>query len=487
MRDGHLPALARLAEHGLWARTGGPELLCEHGMWVGIFSGVSRAKHGFNFFRQLRPGTYELEMVSGADLGVDPLWADLPDSRRVLVIDAPDTPPVPGVEGGQLAEWATHSHYPPIPLRADPPELLQAAERHFGPREPIGEEIGATTERDHEIVERLVARTEKKGRLVRGLMEEAQVDLVVAVFAEAHTGSHQGWEYRRDAKGDGPRDPARLGDGILRLYQAIDREIGATVEAAGPEATVFVVGSVGLKSQYPTEELAEAVLRDLGYQASPPPTDGGGPGLMGVLRALLPEAVRNALSQMLPRDKQEQFVSDKFKAGTDWGRTRAFALPGYYSTAVRLNLAGREPEGTVAAEAADDLMDAIERDFLALTDVATGEPVVDRVVRFRAPDVHGPDAHLALPDLFVLWRPHDRPIEAVRLGDRVIRQSRHAFDRGSDHSTSGFVLAAGPSVPRLGNVGEVSPLAVAPSVRRALGTPVPDRMETPPLDAFTTP
>ncbi len=64
-------------------------------------------------------------------------------------------------------------------------------------------------------------------------------------------------------------------------------------------------------------------------------------------------------------------------------------------------------------------MNAVERDFLALTNTETGTPAVERVVRFRDADVHGPEAHAELPDLFVLWRAHDRPIEAVRHGTGV--------------------------------------------------------------------
>ena len=62
-RDGKLPTMARLMERGTWARTGGEELLFEHGVWSTMLSGVSTARHGFHFFWQPVPGTYGLELI----------------------------------------------------------------------------------------------------------------------------------------------------------------------------------------------------------------------------------------------------------------------------------------------------------------------------------------------------------------------------------------------------------------------------------------
>lgn len=482
MARGLLPNLATLAKRGCFARTTGPELLFEHGAWISLFSGVSRSEHGFHFFRQPVRASYHLELVSGAQLNVAPLWVSLPSSIRSLIIDAPDIPPLSGVSGRQLAEWATHSHYPPIPLRASSPSLLQQAARLTGAREVIAEEISASISRDREIVSKLVARVARKGALIRGLMASEPAELVVGVFAESHTGGHQAWEYRRDARGDGPRDDSVLATGLLEIYQAIDREVGQIIDTVPSSTTVMVVGSIGLRSQYPTEELAENVCRVLGYQHAPTATAAPSLSPLSWLRRLLPQSVRTLMSRALPLERRAQLESDKFVGATDWQRTRAYAMPGYYNSAIRLNLKGREPQGIVAPEDASALCDQIAKDFLALRHSTTNEPVVERVVRVRDDDVYGPDAHHALPDLLVIWREHEAPILSVRHGDVEIRQSPHAFHRGSDHSTEGFVIAGGGDIVARGEVSEVSPLAIAPSVLRVLGVDAPARMRTPPLD-----
>src|SRR3954470_4169840 len=89
--EGYLPTLASLMARGCWAETSSPELTVEHGAWVSILSGVSRAEHGFYYFRQLQPGSYDLSLVYGAELKAPPFWASWPNNNgRIVVADVPE-------------------------------------------------------------------------------------------------------------------------------------------------------------------------------------------------------------------------------------------------------------------------------------------------------------------------------------------------------------------------------------------------------------
>lgn len=488
--EGKLPAMARLMARGTWARTGGPELLFEHAIWSTLLSGVSAARHGFHFFWQPVPGTYGLELKRGRDLGVVPFWAHLAGTgRSVLVLDPPDTEPARGLPGMQVSEWATHSHYPPLVLAAEPSSAAAELRRAFGPREQIGERIGATTDEDRSIVERLVARAARKGACIRELIARGSYDLVVAVFSEAHTGGHQGWEYRRDAKGDGPRPEQGMADAVLRLYRAVDDEIGRIADALPPTATVVVTSSVGMLSQYPTEQLLERFCRELGYQAAPQLAAASDApqrrSISSVLRGLVPESARNFISRFLPFHVQERLLSEKFAAATDWSRTTAYAPPGYYTGCIRVNLRGREPNGIVSSGAEyDSVLTRLEEDLHALRDAETGAPVVERTVRTR--DAFGGDVHPALPDLVVFWREHDRPIRRVLHPRAELAQEPHPFHRGSHHTTEGMLVAAGAAVRAAGRVGEVTPLALAPTMLALLGVAPPADMAPPLRDWLAT-
>ena len=361
--------------------------------------------------------------------------------------------------------------------------------RAFGPREQIGEQIGASVADDRSIVDRLVARAARKGACVRELLAKDDYDLVVAVFAEAHTGGHQVWEYRRDAKGDGPRPDNGMGDGLLRLYRAVDDEIGRIVAALPPTATVFVISSVGLLSQYPVEELMESFCRQLGYQASPQPAMSDAPkrrSFTSALRGLVPERARNLVSRFLPFGVQARLLSEKFAASTDWSRTTAYAPPGYYTGCLRVNLRGREPMGTVApGEEYDALLARLEEDLHALRDAETGEPVIARTVRTR--EAFGGEVHPALPDLIVFWREHDRPLLRLKHPRTELTQTPHAFHRGSHHITEGLLVAAGGAVRRGGRAGDANPLALAPTLLALLDVPSPATMTAPPLSDWLAP
>ena len=127
--DGTLPTLGAIMERGCWGRTAGPEMFCEHGMWVSLMSGVSRSKHGYHYFRQLVPGTYDLAPARGRFLDVEPFWRRLDGNKRVAVIDVPDIAAPKPQSGIQLSEWATH--YPYFEASTFPAELLQRIERIF--------------------------------------------------------------------------------------------------------------------------------------------------------------------------------------------------------------------------------------------------------------------------------------------------------------------------------------------------------------------
>src|SRR5207248_10764123 len=80
--EGRLPNIGAIMARGCWGKTGGPELLFEHGVWHSIFTGVSRGQSGHYYFRQLVPGTYDLTLINGSVINRPPFWDVLKDSPR---------------------------------------------------------------------------------------------------------------------------------------------------------------------------------------------------------------------------------------------------------------------------------------------------------------------------------------------------------------------------------------------------------------------
>jgi predicted AlkP superfamily phosphohydrolase/phosphomutase len=85
-----------------------------------------------------------------------------------------------------------------------------------------------------------------------------------------------------------------------------------------------------------------------------------------------------------------------------WRAMRFFALPSFYDGRVRINLAGREAQGTVLPADYEAVCDEVESLLGACRDLHTGEPVVDHIQRCggRDPLTLGPSES----DLIIVWR-----------------------------------------------------------------------------------
>ena len=463
--EGAMPVAARILRRGVRARTTGPEYMTEHGLWMPLATGLSRARTGYYYFRQLVPGSYELRPTTAHDFEATPFWSELArEGRRGAVIDVPDAPLVEGLHGVQLLDFATHqprmtAHGP----SARPSSLLAEARRIYGKFEPTWEfEPGASAAGDRAARAALLERVARKGRLCKHLVSDGGFDLVCISFSEAHPAGHRFWRYRGD--------PGSGLDGALRdVYVAIDRAMGEILEAVGGEPDVVLLSTLGMASHYPTSDLADGFCHLLGYQVAAR-GEPGGSGQAGRLAAW--EVLRGAIAARLPERVKERRLSERFRAATDWGRTVAFAIPGLHAGFIRVNLAGREPAGTVDAGAGyRELVAEIEAELSRLVDPVAGGPAVRRV--YRTADLAGGAPPEHLPDLVVEWQntPHFQDQIVHPRGE--IRQAMPRYCPDSYHSLEGLFAAAGPSVARAGDLGAIDLLDVAPTCLGLLGVPPP--------------
>ena len=474
-REGYLPTLASIMKRGVSARTAGPDLITEHSVWVSLISGISVGQHGFYEYKRLRPGAYELETITGRDLGVRPFWSYAP-AKRVVAIDVPHYYPDPQTNGIHLAEWA--SHHPYFEPSASPEGIEDEIRHSFGGQIHIPEELNSRLRADRRIYDRALERIEKKGALCRHLLSQDRFDVAVVVFGDSHLASHQFWEYRPEHGGERKIDDRdELTHAVRDVFQRIDHEMGTLIDQLPADANICVVSSTGLLDHYPTTGLIDAFCRGLGYQASPSGSSRMTP--MSVVRRMVPHTWRYALSRWLPEQTQQRLINEKFQSGTDWSRTTAFSIPSFFTSFLRVNLKGREPRGIVEPGAEyEALLDRLEADLRQLTHLETGEPVVEDVVRTGA--VFGDASIAVLPDLFVVWRPHRAYMERVAYPKGELVAFPPEILRGSDHSRSGFMALAGPSV-QTGTIGDIPLLDLAPTFLALMGESAPREMTGKPL------
>ena len=125
-----------------------------------------------------------------------------------------------------------------------------------------------------------------------------------------------------------------------------------------------------------------------------------------------------------------------------WPRMPAFVLPSFSDLHVRINLAGRERAGIVAAADYTAACDEVERSLRACKDARTGRPLVAGVVRPRAEDPFEPDGFPA--DVVVSWAEDTDTLEHPEVG--VV--GPYPAWRSAGHSERAFALVAGGSAGR---------------------------------------
>jgi predicted AlkP superfamily phosphohydrolase/phosphomutase len=446
-RDGDLPVLASMLESGTAAGIYGPESLSVHGTWATLFTGLSLAEHGGYARRSLRPGTYELEPAPVGGEATTPFWAQLEQSQpEILVVDAPETRPIPGLTGRQLADWGIHNAKRPV---TEPPELMEQVRRLVGRSTQTNERQRGGRWRDRYVLTQILQRVERKGRLCRALLSERPARIVVVGFGDTHAAGHRYGKYETNG------DP--LADALGRVYKAIDSELGRLIDQFEVSPNVFVLADSGIRDGQPLGTLMDDLCRGLGYKTTTEPSQ------VRNLQARLGAA----LTPLLSIRSRTALREARFLSNTDWSNTSVFAIPSTYTGYLRVNLIGREPQGVVAPGAEyDAVLDRLTSDLELLEDAATGAPVVESIT--RTTDVFGANPPTKLPDLFVDFRPCKLPQQIVHPRAGLTR-SRGGDLRDNNHSRRGLVLAAGPSIAQQGQVGDLSPCEIEPLFRAVVG------------------
>jgi len=459
--DGTLPTLAALRSRGSHARLTGPETVSAHGVWTSIWSGVSLSRHGRYLSRPLRAGSYDLVRADDASDIAAPFWSGLTE-QRIAILDAPDASPVPGLRGPQLLGWG--SHHSPAVVRSEPKSLAAEVERRLGPR-IVSDETQGTRWRDRRVLDELLERVHRQGDVARHLLEGC--DGAVVGFGDTHAAGHRFWKYGPRAAR--PIRDVRLSRALQDVYVAVDEEIGKIIATLPADVHVAVLSNHGIREGYPTDELMQAFCHRLGYQAA----HRRGPIAAGR------DAVGAHWNRVAARLGRGSGHGRDGLAGTDWGRTTVFAIPGLYTGFLRVNLSGREPRGIVDPADYGTLLDRVEADLRQVVDVATGEPAVERIT--RTIDAFGGGIPQRLPDIFVEWRLGSSP--RARHPRATLQARRLGVPRANLHSRTGIAFVAGPAVHTRGDAGWLSPTDLVPLFRGLAGAGPTDPVQ-PAIRAF---
>ena len=434
VRAGRLPNLARLIERGQSAELTSTVVPISSAAWVGAVTGGTPGQTGvYDFFEPVRE-TYAVRLTSARSNAMPPLWRILGwHGLESIVFGVPLTWPPEEVNGvlvaGMLAPFdAEYAHPPGLAgeLRA----------RGFQP------DLGIWRDAKQLTPKRLSRQIEIKRDVLVEMLGERDWDLAMVVFKSLDVLGHRIYDGRMDTD-------------VARWYEVLDRTLGDLLAAAGPDANVIVLSDHGFRA-YGRQFFPHAWLVEQGYAARRP---AGRSGAGGRTPPTGPLATARA-------EERLQAVGE-----LDLSRTRALAgsAEGHFG-GLRLNLRGREPEGIVAPEEAEALLEDIAARLRAERVPGTASPLVTRV--WRPGELYPGPFSDRLPDLLFETDPSVavRPIPQTRW---FVEDAARTFP---DHAREGIWIAAGPSISGSRERGRHDVFDLAPTALHLLGLPVHEEM-----------
>jgi predicted AlkP superfamily phosphohydrolase/phosphomutase len=481
---GYLPNFKKLLNNSAWGVTQSPIGLYVGAIWPSFYTGVSPAKHGRYCYRQLQPNSYDVQRISPRDVKAEPFWNALSRSgKRVAVIDVPKTFPSELKDGLHIVDWGAHDP-DPAGFSVWPESMAPEIQKRFGSDSMHSCNAFRTTgEEFRGFRDALIERIEKKTQLDTYILEQGNWDCFLTVFSESHCAGHQCWHLhdKHHQKYDASLvDEA--GDPLKDVYQAIDTAIGKLIETAGSDTHIVVFASHGIGPQYDATFMLDDILRRLEGK-KPSQMKHKLAALVTPLWKLLPQRLRKLAGPLRKKARVNLGVDKVNPTPIQLARRKYFSIPNNDAYGgIRINLAGREPQGIIApGEEYDALCKSLSEDLMEFINATSGEPLVNRVLR-SADLYQGENAHL-LPDLLVEWN-RSAPVSEVYSPKTGAIHGEYKKCRTGDHKPEGLFFASGPSITP-GQINEpISVMDLAPTIASLTGVELTG-VEGKPITAVT--
>jgi len=262
------------------------------------------------------------------------------------------------------------------------------------------------------------------------------------------------------------------------VHASLDRALADVLESLGSDTTVLVALSHGMHTSGAGWQLLPDFLVRTGY--------GSGSTAAGRARSRLPAPVKSAARTLLRGRAREtlQRAAGSLPDPLGSSETRAVALMNSPCGAIRLNVLGRDPFGSIEPGAEYDAACAeLTEELHALVDDKTGKPAVRQVMSAR--QHYGDALHPNIPDLLIEFETDNGPVETVhspRIGTISVPVRTPALPRTGDHTNHSRLFVAGPGVAPGLPAHEGNVVDIAPTILRLLDVEVPDTYDGRPLD-----
>ncbi|WP_049979438.1 alkaline phosphatase family protein [Halolamina rubra] len=467
-----LPTLSGLFERGVVGPLESQIPPWTPSAWPSLYTGVNPGKHGaFDF---LAFDGYDWDLVNRTHVRAHALW-ELLDHHGLssVVVNVPVTGPPRQFDGALVPGYVS-----PERPTCHPEGLLDRIEDELGEYRVYAPE-GVDGDEQVAWYRRLV---EMRGEAFRLLADEFDPEFGFLQFQQTDTVFHER-----------PEDD----EAVRTVFEAVDEQLERTLDACDPDR-VIVASDHGIGPYEGAEFRVNEYLAEQGYLRTTS-GEGGMPSWSAIVRdeesstpSLAERAVGLASAVGLSSQRigaalealgLKEFVLDHVSRGTVRAGTERVDFPesaAYMRSrtelGVRLNKAGRDPDGVVAPAE----YPSVRSDLIATLEAARtpdGDPVFAEVAPAEE-YFSGPYVDEAV-DLLTVPAGFDHMLSASLRGEAFA-----AADEWN-HKPAGIVAAAGDGVDAAAGLSDAHLFDVAPTVLASLGVAPSTRMDGEPLPPVT--
>jgi predicted AlkP superfamily phosphohydrolase/phosphomutase len=424
-----MPNLTALCERGCFARLRSTFPPITVPAWSAMVSGRDPGELGVYGFRKRQHGSYDLSLVTSADIEAERVWDVIGRHglRSSVVAVPPSWPPFP-VRGELVSCFMTPSAEQPHTF---PSPLAGELAARFGPYVP---DVEVRSSDKAGLESALSAMTSQHFAIARHLWSTRDPDFLMFVEIGPDRLHHA---FYADLEPLHPQhDPAtpyrEVGE---RYYALLDRELGKLLALADEQTAIVVASDHGARPLRSTFRINEWLMQ----------------------RGLL--ALREAPTTAQPL--RAELV--------DWSRTRAWAEGGYYAR-LFFNVRGREAHGVVEPGELSESTAELQRELRAVCG-RDGEPWRNLV---ESPAALYREVRGTAPDLLAIFDELNvRPLSTVGSGELYAERDDRDAD-ACNHDFHGIFVCAGAGVEARGELPECAIQDVGATVLALLSVPQPD-------------
>jgi predicted AlkP superfamily phosphohydrolase/phosphomutase len=439
-----LPHLRSLMERGVYGDLMSSIPAITVPAWSSMLASKDPGTLGFYGFRNRADYSYDkMTIATGAAVKDKRVWDYLGEAgKQVIVVGVPQTYPVRPVNGCLISSFLTPSvqkqYTHPNELRYEIDRVLEGQEYDVDVRQ------FRTEDKDY-LLQQIYAMNEKQFKVMRYLLESKPWDFFMFVDMGVDRIHHGMWVFH-DTTHPKHQPGNRYQHAIRDYYIHLDRQIGTLLERVPDSTRILVVSDHGVKGMHGGICINEWLRRE-GYLA-------------------------------LQAEPQGEGLVPFEKVAVDWDRTQVWGSGGYYAR-IFMNVAGREPQGTIPAADYESFRDRLA-DAIRAIPAPDGGAIGTRV--FKPQEVYRQVTNIA-PDLIVYFGDLSwRSVGSFGHGDIYTFENDTGPD-DANHAENGMFILVDPRVESGGRRLAPPPhlMDVAPTILEMFGLPIPADMQGHPI------